>query len=341
MKKNDLIIEKTIWGRLLVLNENFQVVELTKEKYSIGRSRSNDIYCASPNSSKSHFSINFNGEFPFLVDTSANGTFVNNVKVYRKKVPLLNKSEIEIKHDFFFVFFNSVEEYNFGNYLINDRYYLFHSQTLGEGAHATVQLAIDIRDCKRLACKLIDKKKFKKVNSKDPALIDPTFISREENILLEEPRAFSRVIITDFGLSKRLGNSFERMRTKCGTLGYLAPEVFTDNQLKSGYTQKADCWSIGVLLFVMLTGQFPFGSDEDQRTLFMRIKKADFSFIQESIWSTVSDNAKDLIKKLLVVDPHIRLDVEESLHHPWICEQRELLDKLYFKMMKKCDWKES
>ena len=156
---------------------------------------------------------------------------------------------------------------------------------------------------------------------------------KAENLLLETSKPFARLLLSDFGMSKFLHHSLERMQTKCGTFTYIAPEVI---ESASGYSKQVDCWSLGVLLYTMLAGALPFGSDHDYARLMDRIRLGDYRFNQ-SVWSVVSDNAKDLIRKLLQKDPSKRLKVDDIFDHPWIASQHYLLHKLYLKMLSKSD----
>ncbi|RKO83372.1 kinase-like domain-containing protein, partial [Blyttiomyces helicus] len=155
---------------------------------------------------------------------------------------------------------------------------------------------------------------------------------KPENLLLESAKPFSRVIVTDFGLAKMLPSALERMKTKCGTMSYLAPEVLNAGSATGGYSKCVDCWSLGVLLYVMLAGSLPFGSDEDAGQLMRRIGTADFTFGDECGWDGISWEVKDLISKLLTVDPQKRLTIDEAFAHPWIAAQSDLLAKLYAKV---------
>ena len=75
-------------------------------------------------------------------------------------------------------------------------------------------------------------------------------------------------------------------------------------------------WSFGVILYILLGGYPPF-HDDNQRSLFRKIVKGEYEF-HPDYWSTVSDEAKDLIRGLLTVDMHKRLTVEQALSHPWV-----------------------
>ena len=111
---------------------------------------------------------------------------------------------------------------------------------------------------------------------------------KPENLLLEYPKPWSRVIITDFGMAKRINTQLERMKTKCGTLSYLAPEVLTGASTK-GYSKKVDCWSLGVLLYAMVSGFLPFGTDDSPASLLENIQKGHFNFPDKDGWDKKSD----------------------------------------------------
>jgi len=113
----------------------------------------------------------------------------------------------------------------------------------------------------------------------------------------------------DFGFSKFLDRR-ARMKTSCGTLAYVAPEVLTKS-----YTSQCDLWSMGVIVFILLSGHMPFSGDSDEQI--RNIKKGKFTFKNAS-WSTVSDAARDFTKSLLEVDPAKRLTSRMALEHPWL-----------------------
>ncbi len=102
------------------------------------------------------------------------------------------------------------------------------------------------------------------------------------------------------------------MQTACGTPGYVAPEVLQ----AQGYGPEVDLWSIGVITYILLCGFPPF-YHEELPELFEQIMSADFDFPEE-YWDSVSSEAKDFIKKLLVVKPSDRMSVDQALAHPWL-----------------------
>ena len=139
-----------------------------------------------------------------------------------------------------------------------------------------------------------------------------------ENILLEREGDISRVKIADFGLAKKAADT--AMQTICGTPQYVAPEIL-NAKIDQRYDTGADMWSAGVCLFILLGGYPPF-YDEQEARMFRDIKAGNFSFDDTAenaeIWRAVSDDAKDLIKKLLCVDPTARPTATDVLSHPWI-----------------------
>ena len=101
------------------------------------------------------------------------------------------------------------------------------------------------------------------------------------------------------------------MNQKFGTILYMAPEV-----LKGKYNEKCDIWSCGVICYILLCGYPPF-NDKIDTQIIEKIKKADLVFPSEE-WSTVSQEAKDFVRKLLNPDPDVRPSATEALKHPWI-----------------------
>lgn len=139
---------------------------------------------------------------------------------------------------------------------------------------------------------------------------------KPENILFKTNAENSIIKISDFGFSRRFISDFnEKFYTFCGSEGYFAPEVLSS----AGHGLKVDCWSLGVILYVMLCGFHPF-LEEDSEATRNRILNCRYEFLSP-YWDTISENAKDLIRKLLVLDPEKRLSAKQILEHPWLIEQ--------------------
>ena len=147
---------------------------------------------------------------------------------------------------------------------------------------------------------------------------------KPENILLESPNPEAELKITDFGLSKTPGSEpdekFEKfMTTRCGTPGYVAPEVMkeetTDAQLRR-YGSACDMWSVGVIVYILLSAAPPFYGKTDAE-MNRRVKQGLYSF-PDKYWSHISTEAKHFIGRHLTVDPERRISAAEALQHDWI-----------------------
>lgn len=130
---------------------------------------------------------------------------------------------------------------------------------------------------------------------------------KPENLLLDDNEDLK---VSDFGLSalpEQLWND-GLLHTQCGTPAYVAPEVLR----KKGYDgAKADIWSCGVILFVLLSGYLPFQA-ENVMKMYRKVFKAEYEFPP---W--FSTDAKQLISKLLVSDPEKRISIPEIMQNPW------------------------
>jgi len=128
---------------------------------------------------------------------------------------------------------------------------------------------------------------------------------KPENLLLNSKNLETATIkISDFGLARFL-NKDDLATTTAGTPGYVAPEVID----RKPYDMRCDYWSLGVVLFLMLSGTPPF-YHPDHMELFEIIKEGKFNF-NALTWKSVSDEAQDLIKGLLIVDPDKRFGATE------------------------------
>uniref|UniRef100_A0A674PEU1 Protein kinase domain-containing protein n=1 Tax=Takifugu rubripes TaxID=31033 RepID=A0A674PEU1_TAKRU len=145
---------------------------------------------------------------------------------------------------------------------------------------------------------------------------------KPENLLYFSPDDESKIMISDFGLSKMEGTG-DVMATACGTPGYVAPEVLAQKP----YSKAVDCWSIGVIAYILLCGYPPF-YDENDSKLFEQILKADYEF-DAPYWDDISDSAKDFISHLMEKNPEMRFTCDQALQHPWIAGDTALCKNIH------------
>eukprot|EP00303_Exanthemachrysis_gayraliae_P008394 CAMPEP_0205999402 /NCGR_PEP_ID=MMETSP1464-20131121/829_1 /ASSEMBLY_ACC=CAM_ASM_001124 /TAXON_ID=119497 /ORGANISM="Exanthemachrysis gayraliae, Strain RCC1523" /LENGTH=375 /DNA_ID=CAMNT_0053372601 /DNA_START=16 /DNA_END=1143 /DNA_ORIENTATION=- len=139
---------------------------------------------------------------------------------------------------------------------------------------------------------------------------------KPENVLLKDSSQNPVVKVSDFGLASVIDSNHDVMKTAVGTPAYVAPEVLK----AEGYGPEVDLWSLGVVLYVLISGYHPF-MDENYVGLYSKISAGEYEY-PAAEWKGVSREAKSLIDALLVVDPHKRATAEDVLKHPWIAENR-------------------
>lgn len=132
---------------------------------------------------------------------------------------------------------------------------------------------------------------------------------KPENVLLSSDAEFPQVKLCDFGFARIIGEKSFR-RSVVGTPAYLAPEVLRNK----GYNRSLDMWSVGVIIYVSLSGTFPFNEDEDIND---QIQNAAFMY-PPNPWKEISSSAIDLINNLLQVKQRKRYTVDKSLLHSWL-----------------------
>ncbi|KAF2243001.1 serine/threonine-protein kinase-like protein [Trematosphaeria pertusa] len=140
---------------------------------------------------------------------------------------------------------------------------------------------------------------------------------KPENILVG---IHGEIKISDFGWSVHAPNN--RRNTMCGTLDYLPPEMLRGGGKENFYSEKVDLWSLGVLTYEFLVGEAPF---EDTQVMTQRkIARGEYT-----VPNFVSSEAKDLIKRLLVLDPEKRIALEDVERHPWIVKHCKTGERAY------------
>lgn len=136
---------------------------------------------------------------------------------------------------------------------------------------------------------------------------------KPENLLLETTRSNCQIKVADFGFARRV-HAVQSLTTRCGTPTYVAPEILKNHP----HDESADMWSVGVIMYLLLVGYPPFKEDIQQQ-LFRRIRLGEYEF-QAGDWHGISEEAKDMIRSLLVVDPAHRYSAKKALQHEWISD---------------------
>lgn len=140
---------------------------------------------------------------------------------------------------------------------------------------------------------------------------------KPENILLSSTDSLE-IRLADFGLAKIIGNS-SSTTTLAGTPSYIPPEMLAAPQSGASvpYSKKVDSWSAGVVLYICLCGFPPFSPELAPPPLKTQIKEGKFHF-QSPYWDDISDEAIDLVRRLLTVDPQRRYSISQALEHPFM-----------------------
>lgn len=135
---------------------------------------------------------------------------------------------------------------------------------------------------------------------------------RPENILLAKGLDYSDIRIINFPITLDWDNN-NFLNEKFESPYFLAPEMFT---VTNKPNEKSDSWSCGAILYLLISGKVPFDGATDNEII-KNIKAGGLKF-SEPIWGTLSDNAKDLISKMLTNDLEKRISINDALMHPWI-----------------------
>jgi len=141
---------------------------------------------------------------------------------------------------------------------------------------------------------------------------------KPENMLLVSKSDHVSIKIADFGFSKNIEDGF--LTTPCGSPGYVAPEIANEQ----AYTTGVDMWSVGVILYTMLVGYPPFYSDDSDQLLEL-VSEGKISFPSKH-WKYISNDAKDLIKRLLEKNTAKRYTAQQVLQHTWIISGPETIE---------------
>mmetsp|Transcript_8925 Transcript_8925/g.16035 ORF Transcript_8925/g.16035 Transcript_8925/m.16035 type:complete len:580 (-) Transcript_8925:12-1751(-) len=187
-----------------------------------------------------------------------------------------------------------------------------------------LQLVMECMEGGELFQRVLERKRFNDRDSAEAAeqmLLAVNYIHNQgvvhrdlklENFLYET-KTSNHLKLIDFGFS-HIWEPNTKMAACCGTLSYMAPEV-----LNKSYTSQCDLWSLGAIVFVLLLGRMPFhGSDAE---VIDRIRRGQYHIWDN--WMKIPDQARDFVKRLLVVDPKVRMTAEQALNHPWIKNRKK------------------
>ena len=138
---------------------------------------------------------------------------------------------------------------------------------------------------------------------------------KPENLLYTTPHCDAIIKLTDFGFAKET-HIKDTLQTPCYTPYYAAPEVLGPEK----YDKSCDIWSLGVIMYILLCGFPPFYSNHGLAIspgMKTRIRTGQYDFPNPE-WKNVSQDAKDLIKGMLSVDPNIRFPIAQVMKNNWI-----------------------
>jgi len=138
---------------------------------------------------------------------------------------------------------------------------------------------------------------------------------KPENLLYESHDS-NKIKLIDFGLARK---TQAPLKTPCGSPAYVAPEVLE----RQPYGKEVDWWSLGVILYILLCGFPPFHDENNNlKLLYVKIKKGEYTFVSP-FWDKISKEAKDLVSKLLTVDPKKRATYNHVINHPWLKNENQ------------------
>lgn len=144
---------------------------------------------------------------------------------------------------------------------------------------------------------------------------------KPKNLLLMSEDNDSYIKLADFGFAARCHEP-KSLTKQCGTPFFVSPEIL----MRQPYDQQSDMWSVGCIVFLLLSGNLPF-MGRSQKELFRKIVSGKFEF-DEDDWCDVSVDAKDLVNRLLVLDPDQRMTSTEALRHKWMRASNDRLKKM-------------
>lgn len=141
---------------------------------------------------------------------------------------------------------------------------------------------------------------------------------KPKNLLLMSDDNDSFIKLADFGFAARVHEP-KSLTKQCGTPFFVAPEIL----MRKAYDHNSDMWSVGCIVFLLLSGNLPF-MGRSQKELFRKIVAGKYEFKDED-WSGISEDAKDLVRRMLVLNPDERISSSEAIRHKWLKTSRDRL----------------
>lgn len=139
--------------------------------------------------------------------------------------------------------------------------------------------------------------------------------------MFESQKQDAEIKVIDFGLSKKFfSGETDIMQEGVGTLYTMAPQV-----LQGVYSSQADLWSVGVMTYMLLSSHRPF-YNKKRRVMIDNIMRGDYN-LKSVHWNPISDEAKDMVNNLLVVDPNKRMNASQGLEHNWMSKEFNLSER--------------
>jgi len=190
--------------------------------------------------------------------------------------------------------------------VITHKKQIYMVQELCDGGDLYTRLPYTEKDSAYITGKLLSAVKY---------MHDHAIVHRDlkfENIMFENKNNGAEIKVIDFGLSKKFVSSrLGIMKEGVGTLYSMAPQV-----LQGVYTSQADMWSVGVISYMLLSSHRPFYSKK-RAVMIDKIMRCDYNF-KKDYWIPVSNEAKDFITNLLVMDPKLRYKAAQAQSHAWM-----------------------
>ncbi|XP_015769015.1 PREDICTED: peripheral plasma membrane protein CASK-like [Acropora digitifera] len=144
---------------------------------------------------------------------------------------------------------------------------------------------------------------------------------KPHNILLASKENSAPIKIADFGVAMEIGEEGYITSGRIGTPHFMSPEMINREQ----YGKPIDVWGCGVVLFILLSGSFPFQGTGEK--LYESIRRG-VPTMRPKMWDNISDEARDLVKKMLEHDQNVRVTAREALQHPWL-KNREVPQRMH------------